>query len=282
MRARPTPGRAAARRSARSRPGRGGRRTAGRRAAARRRARRTPPASRRGAGRARSARRRSARRSRSRSSSSRPSISRGAGLAQRAGARHPRASAVAPRDDLDVRHAVAPSGSSGSRSEKLRCTGPGRPSTAVQNARQASWRSQRTRGGARRVIVDLEVPLGGAAVELDLVDRLPGADVAQLRRAVGGQDQQRHARLVGLDHGGRVVGGGGARGAGQRGGNARSPWPVRGRRTPRSARRCARSRAVAIRGRSVSTSGVEREPGEVHASRRPQRTSSSTKARRPR
>ena len=33
---------------------------------------------------------------------------------------------------------------------------------------------------------------------------------------------------------------------------------------------------------SESTSGVEREPGEVHASRRPQRASSSTKARRPR
>ena len=33
---------------------------------------------------------------------------------------------------------------------------------------------------------------------------------------------------------------------------------------------------------SDSTSGVEREPGEVHASRRPQRASSSTKARRPR
>src|SRR5215208_5168467 len=33
---------------------------------------------------------------------------------------------------------------------------------------------------------------------------------------------------------------------------------------------------------SDSTSGVEREPGDVHASRRPQRASSSTKARRPR
>ena len=32
---------------------------------------------------------------------------------------------------------------------------------------------------------------------------------------------------------------------------------------------------------SVSTSGVEREPGDVHASRSPQRTSSSTNARRP-
>ncbi len=39
------------------------------------------------------------------------------------------------------------SGTSGSRKAKFRCTGPGRPSTAVQNARQASWRSQRTRAG---------------------------------------------------------------------------------------------------------------------------------------
>ena len=51
------------------------------------------------------------------------------------------------------------------------------------------------RGG---VVVDLEEPLGRAAVELDLVDRLPGADLAQLGRAVGGQHEQRHARLVGL------------------------------------------------------------------------------------
>ena len=56
------------------------------------------------------------------------------------------------------------------------------------------------------VLVDLEVPLGRGAVELDLVDRLPGAEVAQLRRPVGGQHEQRHARLVGLDHGRRVVG----------------------------------------------------------------------------
>jgi hypothetical protein len=37
------------------------------------------------------------------------------------------------------------SSTSGSRSEKFRCTGPGRPSSAVQYARQASWRSQRMR-----------------------------------------------------------------------------------------------------------------------------------------
>jgi hypothetical protein len=95
---------------------------------------------------------------------------------------------------------------------------------------------------AGRVVVDLEVPLGGAAVELDLVDRLPGADVAQLGRAVRGEDQQRHARLVGLDHGRRVVGGRGARGAGQGGGD-----PGRLRQSEGEERRAA---LVDVRGRA--------------------------------
>ena len=38
-------------------------------------------------------------------------------------------------------------GTSGSRSAKFRCTGPGRPSSAVQTARQASIRIQRRRSG---------------------------------------------------------------------------------------------------------------------------------------
>ena len=49
------------------------------------------------------------------------------------------------------------------------------------------------------MVVDLEEPLGGAPVEPDLVDRLPGADVAQLGRTVGGEHEQRHPRLVRLD-----------------------------------------------------------------------------------
>ena len=56
------------------------------------------------------------------------------------------------------------------------------------------------RGGV--VIADLEEPAHGVAVELDLVDRLAGADVAQLGRAVRGQHDQRDARLARLDHGG--------------------------------------------------------------------------------
>ena len=50
------------------------------------------------------------------------------------------------------------------------------------------------------------------AVELDLVDRLPGPDAAQLRRPVGGEDEQRHRRLVGLGDGRMEVRGGSSRG----------------------------------------------------------------------
>ena len=56
-----------------------------------------------------------------------------------------------------------------------------------------------------RVIVDLEEPLHGAPVELDLIDRLPRPDLAQLRRPIRRQDEQRHPRLVRLDHRRRVV-----------------------------------------------------------------------------
>ena len=133
--------------------------------------------------------------------------------------RHPRPAALAAGHDLDVRDPVAV------REQRLaqREVEVHRPGPAVDRGveRAAGELAQPAdAGGAGRVVVDLEVPLGGAAVELDLVDRLPGADVAQLRRAVGGQHEQRHARLVGLDHGGRVVGGGGAGGAGDRGGDA--------------------------------------------------------------
>ncbi len=63
---------------------------------------------------------------------------------------------------------------------------------------------------------DLGEPADRRAVQLDLVDGLAGPCGAQLGRPVGGQDQQRHAGLVGLDHRGVEVGGGGAGGAHQR------------------------------------------------------------------
>ena len=139
----PTRGRAAARRSARSRPGRGGRRTAGRPAAGSPRARRTPASAGPSAG----------------SRSARPATSTACGRAS-SSARSPSTTACggSPAARGRVTHGrpparplsssgSGPSGTSGSRSAKFRCTGPGRPPTAVQNARHASWRSQRSRSG---------------------------------------------------------------------------------------------------------------------------------------
>jgi hypothetical protein len=59
--------------------------------------------------------------------------------------------------------------------------------------------------GRRVVRADLEEPLRRAAVQVDLVDRLPGADLAQLGRPVGGQHEERDARLERLDDRGREV-----------------------------------------------------------------------------
>ena len=76
-------------------------------------------------------------------------------------------------------------------------------SCAVQKARQASVRIQRSRGGRGPVVrADVEEPLRGRAEELELVDGLAGADLAQLRRPVGGEDEHRDPRLPRLDHGG--------------------------------------------------------------------------------
>jgi hypothetical protein len=66
------------------------------------------------------------------------------------------------------------------------------------------------RPAPRLVRPDLHEPLDRAAVELDLVDRLAGANLAQLGRPVGGQHDQRHARVPGLDDRGEEVGRGGA------------------------------------------------------------------------
>ena len=83
--------------------------------------------------------------------------------------------------------------------------------------RPAGQRAVVDRGLAPGVVVsDLHEPPDRAAVDLHLVDRLPGADLAQLGRAVGGEHDQRHARLAGLGHGGQQVGRGGAGGAGDR------------------------------------------------------------------
>ena len=136
--------------------------------------------------------------------------------------------------------------------------------------------------GRRRVSSTSQEPLGRVAVELDLVDRLPGADVAQLGRPVGGEHDQRHARLVRLDHRRRVVR------------RRRCPTCTRSpparpvalaspsAKKPARARRRATSRAAAARGRARARAASSASPGDVHASRTPQRASSSTNARRQR
>ena len=68
--------------------------------------------------------------------------------------RAPAARATGARRRARRRRARPASGSSstsGSRSGKFRCTGPGRPSSAVQTARHASWRIQRIRSGVAGV-----------------------------------------------------------------------------------------------------------------------------------
>ena len=86
------------------------------------------------------------------------------------------------------------SGASGSRQGRLRWTGPGRGSPrAAAKARQASRAVVQQPVVVGLVRADFAEPAHRGAVELQLVDRLPGADPAQLRRAVGGQRDQRHA-----------------------------------------------------------------------------------------
>ena len=65
----------------------------------------------------------------------------------------------------------------------------------------------------RRVGSDFAEPAHRGPVELKLVDRLPGADPAQLRRTVGGERDQRHRRFVGLADRRVEVGGRGPGGA---------------------------------------------------------------------
>ena len=83
------------------------------------------------------------------------------------------------------------------------------------------------------VVADLDEPLRERPEQLDLVDRLAGADVAQLGRAIGGQHDQRNARFACLDDRGQQVRG---RGAG-RGGD--SDRPARRLREPERDKACS-------------------------------------------
>ena len=98
------------------------------------------------------------------------------------------------------------SGASGSVSGTFRCTGPGgRPRACGHGPHggRAVVEQARVVGGRDAQLAE---PAHRVAVQLELVDRLPGAAAAQLGRAVGGQHDQRHARLVRLGDGGVEVG----------------------------------------------------------------------------
>ena len=170
-------------------------------------------------------------------------------------------------------------GTSGSRSAKLRWTTPGRPSSAVAYARQASARIQRSRSGVASCVPTSNEPLGRGAVQLDLVDHLAGAHLAQLGRAVGGEHDQRDARLVGLVDRRRQVGRRRARRAGHDRRVARRPWPGRARRSPRSARPRATSSAARARAPAPAPAGRCATRATCRRRSTPQRASSWQNAR---
>ena len=195
---------------------RGAHPTADRRAAEPRHAPRMRPAPRRAPGPPRARRRRTPRRANSwrrgiaiPPTSSLPPVTRSgdppSATARRRGARR--------RGGRDRIPATARRAPAARAAGMLRCTGPGGSPSAVQYARQASDLIHRSRSGPASAEVGLEEPPDRVSEQLQLVDRLPGADLAQLRRPVGGEDDQRHPRLVGLDHGGQQVGGSGPGGA---------------------------------------------------------------------
>ena len=271
--------RAAGRRSGRSRPARAGRRRAGRPAAACRAPRRPRPAPRRGR----------------RARSWRPATitARGAGVevdrrsAARRAAGAPPGRVVAARGQRLVEHERL-----AQREVQVHGAGPPRRGLCVGAEGEAADPAQPL--GRRLVRADLEEPLRRVAVELELVDRLPGADVAQLGRAVGGEDDQRHARLVRLDHRGQVVRGRRAARARDRGGAPALLGDPEGEeagaalvdvRPRRQAGRGARARAPAAS--SASPARCTRRPGRSAPARRRRRAagggcrSSSVKMLRP-
>ena len=136
----------------------------------------------------------------------------------------------------------SPVGTSGSRNARLRCTGPAGGPAASATARAATARhaGRVPRAGPILGRPDLAEPPDGVAVELQLVDGLARARVAELGRPVRGAHDQRDA----------------SRGAPRapRDGSSRppcprctarppdgpSPWPSRVRRTRRNVRRGGR------------------------------------------
>ena len=95
-----------------------------------------------------------------------------------------------------------PSGTSGSRNARLRCTGPGLRVSVPDAADQARPAERAPVSSQARDALghpDLGEHAHRVAEELDLVDRLVRPGRPQLRGTVGGQHQQRDAGLIGLE-----------------------------------------------------------------------------------
>ncbi len=157
-------------------------------------------------------------------------------------------------------------GASGSRQGRLRWTGPG--------PRLAARRRQRPAGDGAVVQQPVVVGLVGAdfaepahrrAEELDLVDRLPGADPAQLRRPVGAEHEQRRPPI--------------RRPRRPPGGSWRPRCP-RCRAAPPARRSPARRRARRSRPSARRGSPSPRSPAGARAP--PRAESSASRGRRPR
>ena len=121
-------------------------------------------------------------------------------------------------------------------------------------------------------------PAHRVAVQLRLVDRLPGAGVAQLGRTVGGAHDQRDARVRGLDDRGMEVRGRRPRRAAQDRGPPACERRSRAPGTQPSARRARPARGSGRRARErarAASNGIRaRRPRRVH----PDRAHSSTSA----
>ena len=174
--------------------------------------------------------------------------------------------------------------STGSGAERL---APGQVQVDRAGADLAARPRQRPAGDRAHVEEARVVGLVGAdfaepahrfAEGLDLVDRLAGADAAQLRRPVGAEDDQRQRRFVGLGDRGVVVRERRPRGAEQRHRLARSPARRRGRRRQPSARRRSPSPRSPAPAKAPPRAGVDRDPGETTARVSPPRANSSAKA----
>ena len=112
----------------------------------------------------------------------------------------------------------------------------------------------------------IDEPLGVVAVETDLVDGLRRADVAQLVRPVGGQHDQRHARVAApRRRPGRKLAAAVPDVQSSATGSRRALRHAEREEARPSARRGAsRARMSGWRATSSSASGVEREPGQTH------------------